>query len=46
VENFAAYKQVHEKLSRWCLNDAYMRRSATCAFECMTHIWVIQLRRR
>jgi len=45
VENFAANKQVCEKLSRWCLNDAYMRRSTPCPFERMTHICVIQLRR-
>jgi len=45
VENFAANKQLREKLSRGCLNDAYMRRSSPCAFERMTHICVIQLRR-
>jgi len=56
VENFIANKQAREKLSRWRLYtsirtghiqliDTYMRRSAPCAFERMTHICVIQQRR-
>jgi len=45
MENLAANKQVHEKLSRQCLNDAYMRRSTPCEFERMTYICVIQHQR-
>jgi len=56
VEKFVANKQVFEKLSPWrlytsirtwriWLNDAYMRHSAPCAFERMTHICVNQRRR-